>query len=471
MPQRVSRRESEPLISLAEPRRCHVVGIGGPGMSPLALVLASAGHIVTGSDMQESAVTQQLRSHGVAVFIGHNAERVSGADVVVYSTAIPHDNVELVEAHRRGVPVRHRSGLLASLCASHRSVGVAGTHGKTTTSALLVHMLTAAGLQPSSIVGAEVAGQGIGATSGNGDLLVLEADESDGTLDVLPLDSVIVTNVDVDHLDYFGSFEDVQSCFADVVERCNGVVVLNHDDVHSRDIVKKNSNRANCFTFGFDPNATVRITAWSPTDAGINVELEVVGKGLTCALPLRGQHNAYNLAAAIAMAIGMGVDPQKACEAVADFPGVSRRFTERGNFHGAVLIDDYAHLPAEISAAISAARTHPLCSGKVVAVFQPNRFHRIAAMADAYADCFHDADVVVITDVYASGTQRIEGVTGELVVNAIRASHPRAEIVWAPTRADIVTAVAGVLAHGDVCISMGCGDIETFPDDLKEASA
>jgi UDP-N-acetylmuramate--alanine ligase len=171
------------------------------------------------------------------------------------------------------------------------------------------------------------------------------------------------------------------------------------------------------------------------------------------------------------MAIGMGVDPQKACEAVADFPGVSRRFTERGNFHGAVLIDDYAHLPAEISAAISAARTHPLCSGKVVAVFQPNRFHRIAAMADAYADCFHDADVVVITDVYASGTQRIEGVTGELVVNAIRASHPRAEIVWAPTRADIVTAVAGVLAHGDVCISMGCGDIETFPDDLKEASA
>lgn len=470
MPQRVSRRESEPLISLAETRRCHVVGIGGPGMSPLALVLATDGHIVTGSDMRESPVTQQLRSQGVSVSIGHDATLVHGADVVVYSTAIPPDNVELVEARRLGIALRHRSGLLASLCAAHRSVGVAGTHGKTTTSALLVRMLQAAQLNPSSIVGAEVHGQGIGASSGSGNLLVLEADESDGTLDVLPLESVIVTNVDVDHLDYFGSFDDVKACFADVVDRCSGVVVLNHDDPHSADIVKENVANPNCITFGFHPDSTVRIVAWSPTKSGIVVELQIQGRVVVCELPLRGEHNASNLAAALAMATGLGVDPQTACDAVADFPGVSRRFTERGDFGGALLIDDYAHLPAEIAAAIAAARTHPQCTGKVIAVFQPNRFHRIAAMADAYADCFTAADKVVITDVYASGTQRIEGVTGELVVHAIRASHPDAEIVWAPTRGDIVSTVRESLKMGDVCISMGCGDIETFPDDLMLAA-
>jgi UDP-N-acetylmuramate--alanine ligase len=467
MPQRVSRRESEPLISLAETRRCHVVGIGGPGMSPIALILAHDGHVVTGSDMHESAVTQQLRTLGIQISIGHDASLVHGADVVVYSTAIPSDNVELVEARAQGIALRHRSGLLASLCVSHRSIGVAGTHGKTTTSALLVRMLSVAGLEPSSIVGAVVTDQGIGATSGSGELLVLEADESDGTLDVLPLESVIVTNVDVDHLDYFGSFDDVKACFEDVVDRSTGVVVLNHDDVHSADIVKKNVGRERCITFGFHPSSTVRILKWVPTDAGSDVELQVRGQVVTCELPLRGEHNAYNLAAALAMATGLGVDPQVACDSVADFPGVSRRFTERGEFRGAVLIDDYAHLPAEIAAAIAAARTHPSCSGRVISVFQPNRFHRIAAMADAYADCFMNADVAVITDVYASGTERIEGVTGELVVNAIRVAHPQAEVVWAPTRADIVATVAGLLTAGDVCISMGCGDIETFPDDLK----
>jgi UDP-N-acetylmuramate--alanine ligase len=233
--------------------------------------------------------------------------------------------------------------------------------------------------------------------------------------------------------------------------------------------VKKNAARKSCITFGFHHASTVRILKWAPTDSGSAVELQVRGQVVTCELPLRGEHNAYNLAAALAMAMGLGADPQVACDSVADFPGVSRRFTERGEFRGAVLIDDYAHLPAEIAAAIAAARTHPRCTGRVIAVFQPNRFHRIAAMADAYADCFMNADVAVITDVYASGTERIEGVTGELVVNAIRAAHPQAEVVWAPTRADIVKTVAGLVATGDMCISMGCGDIETFPDDLTAA--
>ena len=188
-----------------------------------------------------------------------------------------------------------------------------------------------------------------------------------------------------------------------------------------------------------------------------------------CVSPLRGDHNAMNIAAAVAMATGLGVDANTACSAVASFSGVARRFTERGDFGGALLIDDYAHLPAEIEAAIAAASSHPSRTGRTIAVFQPNRFHRIAAMADTYADCFDDADIVVVTDVYASGTAFIEGVTGELVVNAIRAAHPTAHVVWAPTRQDIVDFVAETIQSGDVCISMGCGDIETFPDDLQKA--
>jgi UDP-N-acetylmuramate--alanine ligase len=202
---------------------------------------------------------------------------------------------------------------------------------------------------------------------------------------------------------------------------------------------------------------------------GTQVVLEIDDRSATCMSPLRGEHNAMNIAAALAMATGLGVDVGIACTAVASFSGVARRFTERGSFNGALLIDDYAHLPAEIEATIAAASSHPSRDGRTIAVFQPNRYHRIAAMAESYADCFRAADVVVVTDVYASGTAFIEGVTGELVVNAIRAAHPAAHIEWAPTRQDIVNFVAATIRPGDVCISMGCGDIETFPDDLQTA--
>jgi UDP-N-acetylmuramate--alanine ligase len=186
-------------------------------------------------------------------------------------------------------------------------------------------------------------------------------------------------------------------------------------------------------------------------------------------LPLLGEHNAMNCAAAIAMACSCGISLADACQSAASFRGVRRRFTERGSFNGGLLVDDYAHLPAEIEAALQAASSHPKASSRIIAVFQPNRFHRIAAMADTYADCFHRADLVVITDVYASGTERIEGVTGEMVVSAILARHPNANVVWAPERSDIVSAVAKYIKDGDICVSMGCGDIESFPDDLMRS--
>ena len=462
----VSRRIAEPLLALNVPIRCHIVGIGGPGMSAIARLLVEMGHAVTGSDLHESEVIDELRLRGAEISIGHRESVVHGADVVTYSTAIPATNVELVEARRHGIETRHRSGMLASLCAATNAVGIAGTHGKTTTTALVTAMTTAGGLSPSSIIGADVLG-GNGNVHGDGSLLIIEADESDGTLDVLPLSSLVVTNIDIDHLDYFGSFEAIKECFADAIERTHGVIVLNADDAGSAELVQALGQNIRVATFGWSENSTVRITSTASHSEGTLVDVCVADQTYRCALNLRGEHNVMNFAAALALVIRLGVEPAVACTAASAFRGVARRFTERGDFCGSLLIDDYAHLPAEISATIDAVRSHPALTGRVVAVFQPNRYHRIATMADSYADCFVNADRVVITDVYASGTQKIDGVTGELVANAIRRAHKDADVVWAQSRADTVAAVERWIAPGDICISMGCGDIESFPDDLR----
>jgi UDP-N-acetylmuramate--alanine ligase len=462
----VNRRIAEPLIALNSPVRCHIVGIGGPGMSAIARLLVEMGHVVTGSDLHQSEVIEELCQRGAIISIGHQASAVQGADVVTYSTAIPSNNVELAEAQRIGIETRHRSGMLASLCAATNAVGIAGTHGKTTTTALVTAMTTAGGLHPSSIIGADVLG-GAGNVHGDGSLLIIEADESDGTLDVLPLSSLIVTNIDIDHLDYFETFDAIKACFADAVERTHGAVVLNADDEGSASLVKALGQDRRVSTFGWSQNSTVRIMSSEPHSDGTLIEVFVADQAYRCTLGLRGEHNTMNFAAALAIAVRLGVDPTVACTAASAFRGVARRFTERGDFRGSLLIDDYAHLPAEISTTIDAVRSHPALTGRVVAVFQPNRYHRISTMANSYADCFAQADRIVITDVYASGTQKIDGVTGELVVDAIRRAHQNADVVWAPSRSDTVAAVESWITAGDICISMGCGDIESFPDDLR----
>lgn len=461
------RRLREELVDLAQPRRVHVVGVGGPGMAPLSVLLAGTGHHVTGSDMNESDNLDVVRRAGVVVHVGHEPSYVEGADVVVYSTAIPDSNVELMRARQRDIPVRHRSGLLEALCHQFDTVGVAGTHGKSTTSALVTHMLVACGLDPFAIVGADVPGLQAGARLGTSRYFVLEADESDGTLEVLALKHLVMTNVDVDHLDYFGTFEHLQDVIAQVIDSVDGVVVMNADDPVSVEIRKKITRR-NCVTFGHAATADVRVVDVVSEKTGLRITVERYGDSHICEVPLRGVHNAMNVAAAIAMVGALGGDISRACASLPSFRGVQRRFTERGYFHGALLVDDYAHLPAEIDAAILAMRSHPEVTGRVVAVFQPNRFHRIAAMSESYADAFQHADRVVITDIYASGTEPIEGVTGQLVWQAIVAAHPDADVVWAPNRSDVIASVDRYLTDGDGCISMGCGDIETFPDELLQ---
>lgn len=462
-----SRRPRELPVDLRVPRRVHVVGIGGPGMAPLAIVLAGLGHLVSGSDMVDSATLETLRNASVAVTVGHDAELVTNVDLVVYSTAIPQNNVELVHARDLNIAVHHRSGILAGLCQLIPTIGVAGTHGKSTTSALITHMLVSAGHNPNAIVGADVPGLQAGARVGSSSLFVLEADESDGTLETLPLSHIIVTNVDVDHLDHFGTFTQLQDSMVEVIARVAGIVVMNADDSVSQNIARRISNDS-VRTFGYNPQADVRIDEVVSTSQGLSMTIVVNGKVHECSVPLRGSHNAMNVAAALAMADGIGVDVVDAIGALGSFGGVARRFTERGNLNGALLVDDYAHLPAEIEAALSAMKTHPAVTGRVVAVFQPNRYHRIEQMYASYADSFAQADRIVITDIYASGTTPIAGVTGKLVWQAIRDAHPESDVVWAPTRADVVRSVVSYVQPGDGCISMGCGDIETFPDDAME---
>ncbi len=461
----VSRRPRELPVDLSSSRRVHVVGVGGPGMAPLAIVLAGLGHRVSGSDMRESATLTTVRDVGVAVTVGHHVDLVDDVDLVVYSTAIPHTNVELMRARELNIAVHHRSGILAGLCQAIPTIGVAGTHGKSTTSALITHMLAFCGRDPMAIVGAEVPGLHAGARVGSADLCVLEADESDGTLETLPLAHIIVTNVDVDHLDHFGTFAQLQDSMTDVISRVAGIVVMNADDATSCTIARR-LHGTSVRTFGYSSDADVRLHEVVSTQQGLSLKIEIKGQILSCAVPLRGVHNALNVAAALAMLDGLDVNPVDAIDALGSFGGVVRRFTERGHLHGALLVDDYAHLPAEIEAALQAMRSHPEVTGRVVAVFQPNRYHRIAEMYESYADCFAHADRTVITDIYASGTTPIPGVTGKLVWQAIRDAHPESDVVWAPTRGDVVQSVAEYLQPGDGCISMGCGDIETFPDDV-----
>ncbi|MFK7918315.1 MAG: UDP-N-acetylmuramate--L-alanine ligase [Ilumatobacter sp.] len=453
-------------LDLSIPHRLHVVGVGGPGMSAIAIALAEMGHDVSGSDLREHPVLERVRAARAAVTIGHDRALVHGVDAVTASTAIPERNIELDEARSTGVTVLRRAGMLASICAQAKSLAVAGTHGKTTTTSMLMLMLAEGGLRPSFVVGGDVTDVGTGAQWTGGEWLVVEADESDGTHLELPLHGTVLTNVEVDHLDHYGSFDAIIDSFGTYLAQVPGPKVVCGDDKVAAEL----ASRHDAVTYGRSDGCDVQAVDVRADNGAFVFGIERNATPLgEIELPMRGIHNVINATGAIAMALEVGVAFPDIQQALAKFGGVARRFDVRGVDDGATFVDDYAHLPSEISAVLAATRHSGDAWRRVVAVFQPNRYNRISEIWQDYGNAFEDADLVVLTDIYASGTTPIPGVTGKLIVNAVTETDPSKRVVWLPNRQELIDFVAREARDGDVVVSMGCGDIATLPAEVLDA--
>ncbi|MGH9082425.1 MAG: UDP-N-acetylmuramate--L-alanine ligase [Acidimicrobiales bacterium] len=450
-------------MDLTVARHVHVVGIGGAGMSAIATVLSGMGHRVTGSDLKSTPVTDRLVAQGIAVSIGHRPEHVAGADLVTCSPAVSETNPELVEAQRRGIRLARRAEVLAGIAATRRCIAVAGTHGKTTTASMLSLILVEAGLRPSFLIGADVNEIGTNAAWDDGEWLVLEADESYGTFGSLRPELGLVTNVEPDHLDHYGTFEALRAAFDRFLAEAGGGVVGADDPVAAA-----LGGAHGAATVGTDAGATYPVTGLTSTRSSVAFDLGGPGGPLgRIELPVPGAHNARNAAVAAVGALAAGVPFEAAVAALARFAGVPRRFEFRGERGGVTFVDDYAHLPSEVRATLAAAR-----SGgwrRVVAVFQPHRYSRTAALATSFATAFDDADALVVTDVYGAGEPPVPGVSGKLVADAVSGSRPSLDVRFVPDRNRLRDVLAAELRPGDLCCTMGAGDLTTFVDELQAA--
>ncbi len=442
----------------------HLVGIGGSGMSPIARVLVAMGHRVSGSDQRDSAVVAELRGLGVEVTVGHHPSAASRADAVGASTAVPADDQDLIAAAAAGIPVLRRSDLLAGIAATRRTLAVAGTHGKTSTTALLAYLLRATGCDPSWIVGGQVPALGGSAGWGGGEWLVVEADESDGTFLELGAEAAIVTNVELDHVRYhWGSFDRLVAAFETFLAAVPGPRVVCIDDPVAAELAGRIAAAHAVTTCGTDLGADYVIDGVEGRGDGVRFRLSHLDRVLGFVdVPQPGLHTARNATAALVAAMELGVAFDQGAAALADFGGVARRFEHRGVAGGVTFIDDYAHLPSEVRAALQAARSGDW--HRVVAVFQPHRYTRTAEVWADFADAFVDADAVAITDVYSAGEPPIEGVSGKLLVDAVLDAHPHQTVAWLPTLADVTVWLTGLLRPGDLCLGLGAGDVTDLPD-------
>lgn len=454
------------VVDLSSPLRIHVVGIGGAGMSAIATVLVAMGHRVSGSDLKASAGLERLIALGVQVNIGHEAPNVADADLLAISTAIPARNPEVVAAKAAGLPVLRRADILASIAAQRRTVAVAGTHGKTTTSSMLALVLVEAGLQPSFIIGGDVNEIGSGAAWGDGELFVVEADESDGTFVELGADVVVVTNIEPDHLEHYGSFDALLAAFERFVTEASGPRVFCVDDPHAAALAARlRAAGVDVLTYGTDKSADYRMVEVHTSRTGTDVAVVHGGETVQFELPVPGLHNARNAVGAMVTALALGAAPEAAQRALGRFGGVARRFEFRGEIDGITFIDDYAHLPTEVAAAVSAARAGDW--ERIVCVFQPHRYSRTEALWESFADAFEGVDVLAITDVYSSGERPRPGVTGKLIVNAVLDAHPWRRVAYLPRRDDVVAYLRNELRPGDLCLTLGAGDLTSLPDEIQ----
>jgi UDP-N-acetylmuramate--alanine ligase len=439
-------------------------------MSAIATVLLAMGHAVSGSDAADSDRLRRLEAAGARVHVGHDPDSLGEAEVVAVSTAIPPTNVEVVEAQARGLRVWRRAELLAAICATRRTVAVSGTHGKTTTSAMLATILRETGQRPSYIIGGDLVGAGSGAAWEQGsEWLVVEADESDGTFLELGAEAVLVTSVEPDHLDFYGDQAALGAAFNDFISRATGPKVLCADDagVMSLTAARPGARGERVVTYGTSEAATVRV---EEVTVGRDISTFSIRVAGTAAGPFPvgapGWHNVRNAAAAVTMAHALGTPWVDAGRALAGYRGVARRFEWRGDRGGVTFIDDYGHLPGEVAAVLATAAAGGW--HRVVAVFQPHRYTRTASLWRDFSEAFAGADVLLVTDIYPAGEPRLAGVTGRLIASAVAGAHPGADVRYVPTLDDAATELRRTLKPGDLCLTLGAGDLTTLPDRFLE---
>jgi UDP-N-acetylmuramate--alanine ligase len=455
---------SIPTLDVPDPsgwRRLHLVGIGGAGMRGLAKVLLARGVVVSGSDLKDSPGLDGLRAAGATIFIGHRAEQVDAPDAVVISSAVSQHNPEVRAAREAERPVLMRAQVLAALMRDRRGVAIAGTHGKTTTTSMVAVMLSRLGLDPTFVVGGDLNESGSGASAGKGDLFVAEADESDGSFLLLRPTVAVVTNVEADHLDFYGNEGRIERAFADFCRRAETVVACTDDPAVRRVLAGRASG---VVTYGENEDAMLRVEVLpaTPPDLEARVWEEGSKHPLELRLSVPPRHNLLNATAALGVAHALGLPMVEAAAALATYGGVHRRFERKGEAAGARFVDDYAIHPTEIASVVGAARAE---GGRVVAVFQPHRYSRTSAMWRELGESLAAADVVVVTDVYAAWEEPIPGVTGKLVVDALAEAAPGKRIVYLPRRADVGPFLASFAQDGDRVVTLGAGDITMVADE------
>ena len=451
----------------------HFVGIGGIGMSGIAEVLHNLGYSVQGSDMSANANTSRLQKMGINVVIGHNEANIGQAQVVVISSAVKDDNPEILMARNKHLPVVRRAEMLGELMRLKWSIAVGGTHGKTTTTSLIAAMLEAASMDPTVINGGIINALGTNAKLGSGDWMVAEADESDGTFLKLPATIAVVTNIDPEHLDFYGDFDALRGAFDTFVQNIPfyGFSALCIDHVEVQAMIPRVSDRK-VVTYGFSPQADVRATNVLRGKDGVSMDVVINDRKAISTrtiqsvnLPMFGDHNIQNALAAICIASEMGIEDEILCKGLANFQGVKRRFTQTGEVDGVRVIDDYGHHPVEIAAVLSAARE--TTEGQVIAIMEPHRYSRLRDLFEEFCTCFNDADAVIVTDVYAAGELSIDGIDRDALVRGVRDCGHRTVMPLIDIE-QLPGIINDLTVSGDVVVCLGAGSITKVANELPE---
>lgn len=452
---------------LQDINRIHFIGIGGAGMSAIAKVLLAQGFTVTGSDISQSAAVARLSELGAKIFLGHDTGNIDGAQAVVVSTAIAGGNPEISAARSKGLPVFHRSDIVAELMRQRRGIAVAGAHGKTTTTSMIAVMLERAGLDPTIIIGGDIDYLNGNAKLGHGEFLVAEADESDGSFRKLMPRIAVVTNIENDHLDYYGTMENIRRAFVDFLGNLTadeGVAVLCFDNAEVRDVAAGLGRRVVSYAIDADADYQARGIAIRGTTTVYQVfrKGELLG---SVEISVPGRHNVANSLAAVAVGLECGLSFEAIAEGLAAFHGVKRRFQTKGRVDGVWVVDDYAHHPTEIATTLKAARdTKPR---RLVCVFQPHRYTRTKFLQAEFGGSFAQADLLVLTDIYSAGEPPIPGISGETIKDEVDRQTGQA-VTYIPDKANVARYLAQIVEPGDLVMTMGAGNIYQAGEELVE---